>query len=156
MIISPDHHLMTPKGEYYWTPERVKAAWTTSMRQLEETLQQRGDVTSVVLMVGIPGAGKSTWLMKNKKPGVVYFDATFTNQKARSPIIRIAQKYGVPVDVVVMDTSLKEALRRNSTRTPDRRIPEDVLMRMHQALTSGGMPTTAEGIRTIRTIRSLA
>jgi predicted kinase len=43
-----------------------------------------------------------------------------------------ARDFRVPVEIVVIDTSLDEALRRNAAR--DRVVPEDVIRRMHAQL----------------------
>jgi predicted kinase len=75
----------------------------------------------------------------------LYFDATFKDARARRPIVDVARRHGVPVDAVVMATPLDEAIRRNDTRTPDRRVPDDVMARMYADLTGGGMPTRDEG-----------
>jgi len=152
-IISPDHHLTDPEtGRYHWTVDRVRAAWVRSMAELEGALAA-GGVSRVVLTVGIPASGKSTWLSRNAEPGVVYFDATFKDARARHPIIDATRRHGVPAEAVVMATPLREALRRNNTRTPDRRVPEEVLVRQFRDLTGGGMPTRAEGLTRITLIR---
>lgn len=144
-VISPDHHLTDPEtGLYRWTVERVRDAWVRSTAELDGALAA-GGVSKVVLMVGIPASGKTTWLKRNAERGVVYFDATFKDARARRPIIGITRRYGVPVEAVVMATPLEEAVRRNETRTPDRRVPVDVIRRMYSDLTGGGMPTRDEG-----------
>ncbi len=152
-IISPDHHLTDPDtGLYRWTPERVRAAWVRSTADLDAALAD-GGVSRVVLMVGIPASGKTTWLSRNAEPGIVYFDATFKDARARRPIVDVARRHGVPVDAVVMATPLDEAIRRNDTRTPDRRVPDDVMARMYADLTGGGMPTRDEGFDRITVVR---
>lgn len=152
-VISPDHHLTDPTtGLYEWSVERVRAAWVRSTSELDEALLA-GGVSKVVLMVGIPASGKTTWLSRNAEPGVVYFDATFKDARARRPIVAVARRYGVPVEAVVMATPLDEAIRRNETRTPDRRVPEEVLRRMYRDLTGGGMPTVGEGFRRVVLVR---
>ena len=144
-IISPDHHLTDPEtGKYEWTVERVRAAWTRSTAELDEALAD-GSVSKVVLMVGIPASGKTTWLRSNAEPGVVYFDATFKDARARRPILDVARKYGVPTEAVVMATPVDEAIRRNDTRSPDRKVKEDILHRQYKVLTGGGMPSRSEG-----------
>jgi predicted kinase len=148
-VVSPDHHLIDPTtGLYRWTPARARAAWGQATAELHEALAA-GGVSHVVLMVGIPAAGKTSWLHQNAKPGGVYFDATFKDAYARRPIIAVVLQYGVPVEAVVLLTPLDEALRRNATRTPDRRVPDEVLQRMHADLTGGGMPTKEEGLSKI-------
>lgn len=152
-VISPDQHLTDPTtGLYYWTVERVRAAWVKSTSELNEALAA-GGVSKVVLMVGIPASGKTTWLRKNAEPGVVYFDATFKDARARRPILDVVRRYGLPVEAVVMATPLDEALRRNNTRTPDRKVPEDILHSQYRDLTQGGMPSRSEGFSRITVVQ---
>lgn len=152
-IISPDHHLIDPEtGLYRWTVDRVRDAWVVSKAELEAALAA-GGVSKVVLMVGIPASGKTTWLTRNAEPGVVYFDATFKNARSRRPILDVVRRYGVPVEAVVVATPLDEALRRNSTRPPDRRVPEEFIRSQYQTLTGGGMPTRNEGFRRVTVVR---
>ena len=152
-IISPDQHLTDPTtGLYHWTVERVREAWVRSTAELDAALAA-GGVSKVVLMVGIPASGKTTWLRKNSEPGVVYFDATFKDARARRPILDVVRRYGLPVEAVVMATPLDEAIRRNNTRTPDRKVPEDTLHRQYRDLTQGGMPSRNEGFSRITVVR---
>lgn len=152
-IISPDQHLTDPEtGLYRWTVERVRDAWVRSTAELDGALAA-GGVSKVVLMVGIPASGKTTWLKRNAEPGVVYFDATFKDARARRPILDVVRRYGVPVEAVVMATPLDEAVRRNETRTPDRKVPVDVIRRMYSDLTGGGMPTRDEGFIRVTVVR---
>lgn len=152
-IISPDQHLIDPDtGLYHWTVDRVKSAWVKSTAELDAALAA-GGVSKVVLMVGIPASGKTTWLAQNAESGVVYFDATFKNARARRPILDVVRRYSVPAEAVVMATPLDEALRRNGTRPPDRRVPEEFVRSQYQALTGGGMPTRREGFRRVTVVR---
>lgn len=153
VVISPDQHLIDPDtGLYQWTVDRVQSAWEMSRAELDDALAT-GGVSKVVLMVGIPASGKTTWLEQNAESGVVYFDATFKNARARRPILDIVGRYGVPVEAVVMATPLNEALRRNRTRPPDRRVPEEFIRSQYETLTEGGMPTRREGFRRVTLVR---
>lgn len=150
IVVSPDSHLIDEvTGRYRWTLDRVQTAWATSMAELETQLAS-GKISKVVLMVGIPASGKTTWVANNGEPGVLYFDATFKDERARAPVINMARRYGVPVEATVMATPIQEAIRRNNTRTEDRKIPEDVILRQYRDLTGGGLPTRSEGIRYIK------
>jgi predicted kinase len=155
VIISPDHYLIDQEtGEYVWSPDRVKAAWNSAKSKLAMVLRSPR-VKKLVLMVGVPASGKSTWLRANKEPGAVYFDATFTNQRARSPIVQMAKAAGKEVDAVVMVTPINVCLDRNACRTPDRMVPHEVVQRMTAQL-AGDPPRKSEGFDRIRMVRTVS
>ena len=89
MIISPDHLLLI-NNKYLWTPSNASAAWATCMKNLQRAVKC-GNYTDLVLMCGLPGSGKSTWLKSNNESSVIYFDATLLKPKDRRPLIKIAQ-----------------------------------------------------------------
>jgi len=154
VIISPDHYLIDQEtGEYVWSPERVKAAWNSAKKKLARVMVDPR-VRKLVLMVGVPASGKSTWLKANKEPGAVYFDATFTQAWARAPIIEAAKAVGKEVEAVVMATPISVCLDRNACRTPDRQVPHDVVQKMAKGL-AGDPPTKAEGFDRIRVVRTI-
>jgi predicted kinase len=154
MIISPDHYLIDEEtGEYVWSPERVKAAWKSAKSKLAQVLRSP-KVKKLVLMVGVPASGKSTWLKSNKEPGAVYFDATFTTNWARQPVIDVAKAAGKGVEAVVMATPINVCLDRNACRTPDRMVPHEVVERMSKQL-AGDPPKKSEGFDRIRVIRTV-
>lgn len=142
-VISPDAYLINEEGEYEWSPPRAKAAWDSAYDALKEALAD-DSTEELVLMCGIPGAGKSTWLQNHRQEGVVYFDATFTNRRARKGVIRFAQEFGVPYSILVLNTPLSICSERNDTRTPDRRVPDAVMDRMQGSLLRD-LPTKWEG-----------
>jgi predicted kinase len=149
VIISPDHYLYTEDGQYVWSQERAASAWRKSMAKLDAVLTDRR-VRKLVLLVGIPASGKSTWVSKNKEAGAVYFDATFTTRMSRAPLLRAAWRARVPVEAVLMETPILVALERNEARTVDRRVPDEVILTMAQKLTMEP-PSVREGfVRVIR------
>ena len=75
MIVNPDSFLFDESGTYVWSVERVKAAWAEAKKAWAFYLELQPK--HAVLLVGMPGSGKSTWLAANQRPNVVYFDATF-------------------------------------------------------------------------------
>ena len=143
MIVSPDSYLITESGEYVWTPERVKAAWNQSYAALKR-LSDDPRYEKVVLMVGIPASGKSTWLKRNHDPSAIYFDAPFTTQRARLPVIQIAKEAGMVVEAAVMTTPIAVCKDRNSCRSVDRKVPDEVVERMAAQLL-GDPPKVTEG-----------
>ena len=153
MIISPDHYLIDEEtGEYVWSPERVKAAWASAKQKLDRVVASP-KVTKLVLMVGVPASGKSTWLKAHKEPGAVYFDATFTQAWARAPIIEYAKKAGKKVEAVVMMTPIAVCLERNACRPSGRQVPHEVVQKMTQGL-AGDPPKKSEGFDRIRVVRT--
>jgi predicted kinase len=65
---------------------------------------------------------------------VVIIDNTNINARDRKVYEDIANKHGYEVEVVRFNTDLDTCLARNATRSADRRVPEDVIRRMHVAL----------------------
>lgn len=151
MIVSPDNYLYSEDGRYVWSPERVKAAWRQAMSHLDRYLANPR-LNRVVLLVGIPASGKSTWLKANHDPNSLYFDATFTGVMARAPIIEAAKRAGKAVDAVVMNTPIGVCMDRNLCRPPDRIVPNDVIINMAVRLTEQP-PTKAEGFDDIRYVK---
>lgn len=151
MLVSPDAHLMTPEGLYHWTQERVLRAWELSRREYSEALAS-GSYKKVVLMMGAPGSGKSTWYSKNKQQGVLYFDAVFKNPKSREAFVRQARRLNLPVEVVWLDTPLEECLRRNSLRTPDRKVEEGIVKGMWETIQKFPPDPRREGFTLIRVV----
>jgi predicted kinase len=152
MIVSPDAYLYDESGRYVWSPDRVKAAWRKAMGSLDRYLQ--GDrFSKVVLMVGIPASGKSTWLQANHDADGLYFDATFTGVRQRQPVIEAAKRAGKRVEAVIMDTPIGVCFDRNKCRPPDRQVPDDIVINMAVRLTEQP-PTKAEGFDDVRTVKS--
>jgi predicted kinase len=61
-------------------------------------------------------------------------DNTNIKQKDAQVYFDLARRYDYTVQVVRVDPGLGECLRRNAQRTPDRKIPEEVIVRMHGAM----------------------
>src|SRR2546423_15549141 len=81
MIIESDQQLYE-NGRYYWTPQRVVAAWSRCLQQLTPALAS-GKYRLLMMLIGIPGSGKSTYASANDRPDVVIFDGTFVDAKRR-------------------------------------------------------------------------
>lgn len=68
-------------------------------------------------------------LMADGMPNVIV-DNTNTLRSQAQPYFDFADKYGYTLVVVRVDPGLDEALRRNSLRSEDRKIPEGVIHSM--------------------------
>ena len=130
-IVSPDAHLVNEAGKYEWSVPRVQRAWDMARAELRMVLYY---ADKLVLMVGVPGAGKSTWLGTHGEQGAVYFDATLCGDRARAEFVTLARSMGKPVEVVWLDTPLAVCLARNAARTPDRQVPEGEVRKMADKL----------------------
>ena len=147
-VVSPDDYRIGEDGIYRSDRDKESGIWHTAHATFKALLEQEG-VTKAVAMVGIPGAGKSTWLVENKEEGVVYFDATMARPKYRLRLVKIARKIGKPIEALIMRTTLDVCITRNAGRSPDRVVPEHVLRNMHANL-ADEPPSRAEGFDGIR------
>ena len=64
----------------------------------------------------------------------VVLDATHTTSKAVNTYKELLNKYKYTVYYYEPDTSLEECLARNTTRTDYKRVPEQVIHRMHKMI----------------------
>jgi len=152
-IISPDEYLLTSTGEYAWSEERVQAAWWQSKSVLDQ-LVRTGRYNRVVMLVGLPASGKTSWLRANHEPDTIYFDATLTKARERATVIQRAKDNNLEVWAVVMDTPIAICIDRNLCRTTDRIVPVGAFERM-QAQLAATPVTEAEGIDRIIHVRGV-
>lgn len=147
--IDPDNFLATPSGRL-WTPERNKVAWEQAYASLIRVLSPvPTDVSSphgrdLYMVCGLQGAGKSTWI-RDSAPRLapcVFFDAALPRAIHRLPIITIAHSAGAVVHAVWIHASLEVALRRNSLRRADERVPETSIRSLAAQFEP---PTVSEG-----------
>lgn len=145
IVINPDHFLQTESGRV-WTPERSRIAWQQSYDALRTVISAASDDLrnwTVVIVCGLQGAGKSTWILKQPvRPGAVYFDAALPAARHRAPIIEIAQRANAQVEIVWIKVPLPVALARNSQRKDDEQVPETSIQSVADLFEE---PTTAEG-----------
>lgn len=121
-VVRPDDLL--PKGEGRWTTETVPEAFAEAARQLRAHLADPA-VRTVIVLVGIPGAGKTTWCAAQPPDdSTVVYDVVNADPKRRAALARRISAAGkVPVAVHLV-TPLSLALVRNAERPPWRRVPE--------------------------------
>ncbi|KFG95079.1 kinase [Burkholderia paludis] len=125
-IINPDTFLETPAGRV-WTPERSKAAWSSSFTALEAALAGHGEAPARLLVVcGVQGAGKSYWIDRHAHAHApcICFDAALPGARHRKPIMDIARRYGAQVHAIWIDAPLHVAKARNARRPEDQRVPD--------------------------------
>lgn len=67
------------------------------------------------------------WLVKGFN---VVFDATNTNKKYRKKFINIGEKNHAKIIGVVFNTPIRICLMRNSMRDNERKVPDDVILKM--------------------------
>jgi predicted kinase len=143
MIIEPDqsHYV---DGRYDWSPARHEAAWAGAFEEFDAALATRR-FRRVLLLVGLPGAGKSTYAADQDAPDLLLFDGTFVNPARRATAIAIARAGSIPLGAVWLDTPWPTCLARNEQRPPDRRVPLAAMVSMHRNLLANP-PTVAEGL----------
>ena len=147
-VIDPDTFL-TVDGRHVWTPARNVEAWRLAHDALRRTLAD-GTVAQVVIVCGLQGAGKSSWIARQAPDaGTVFVDAALPGARHRAPLIAIARDFAVPVEAVWIRTPLPVALKRNRRRAPDRRVPEANIRSVDGLFEP---PTPAEGFAAIRIV----
>jgi len=132
--INPDHYLETPTGRVY-TAERNAAAWVQAHAELERTLATTMPGTTLYLVIGLQGAGKTAWIERQAATldeRACFFDAALPGARHRQPLLDIARRHGVPVVAVWLDTPLSVALARNRRRRADHQVPEASIRAVHE------------------------
>jgi predicted kinase len=136
-------------GKYSWSPSNVKKAWRTAERLFREALfESNPKPERVVLLMGIPAAGKTTWISHNEMPNRVYFDATLDSPGKRRPWIRLAEQAGVKCELVYVQTPLEVCLERNIRRSKERRVPDETMRRMAKNM-ADSPPSVREGFTAV-------
>jgi predicted kinase len=143
VILSPDHFLYDADGRYAWSPERVTSAWRLTVSKTREALADPR-VRKLVLLVGLPGAGKTTWLAGHHDRDVLYVDATFVRRGDRTSFVSLAREAGKPCGAVLFTTPFDLCASRNSLRPPDRSVPPEKMEEMQARLTETP-PNFSEG-----------
>lgn len=104
--INPDHYLETDAGRVF-TAERNAEAWELAYQKLDSSLSSLPAGKTLHLVVGVQGAGKSTWINQNKAAlgrDAVFFDAALPRAKHRERAVSIAKACGAAV-ICVWGTS---------------------------------------------------
>ena len=126
-VFNPDDYLETLGGRVF-SQSRNADAWRLVMLALEAALSRAGPKATLTLVVGIQGAGKSSWIEMHRTAGennhCLYFDAALPRRKHREPVLELAAHHGVLVTAVWLRTSLAQALTRNALRRSDHQVPQ--------------------------------
>ena len=142
ITINPDDFLETSDGRV-WTPERNAAAWCQSYEALEQAIRSASDPARVILVCGIQGAGKTSWIAAQPvSPATIYFDAALPGVRHRAKIVAIAKRLGAKIDAVWIDTPLTMAIARNARRSPDKIVPVSAIISVARQFEA---PSRAEG-----------
>lgn len=149
-VIDPDSFLETGSGRH-WTPERNAEAWRLAYAALDRALAG-GGIARVVIVCGLQGAGKSTWIARqHDDAGRVYVDAALPGARHRAPLIAIARNHGVPVEAVWIRVPLDLALERNRQRRADRIVPEASIRSVARLFEP---PAIGEGFSDVRIVEA--
>ena len=84
----------------------------------------------------------------------VVLDATHTTSKAVNAYKELLNKYKYTVYYYEPDTTLEECLARNATRTDYKRVPEQVIHRMHKVIKTTPLPKFCRKIDSIDEINN--
>lgn len=84
----------------------------------------------------------------------VVLDATHTTSKAVNAYKELLNKYKYTVYYYEPDTSLEECLARNAERTDYKRVPEQVIHRMHKVIKTTPLPKFCKKINSIDEINN--
>ena len=145
--INPDHFLQTDAGRVT-TRELNDRAWKQSYEALDSALRTATPATTLYVLVGPQGAGKSTWardLVRGDARAIV-FDAILVKKSEREPIIRAAKAHRISRIAVWFRTPLDMCLARNAARPQDEVVPERGIRNVHAAVEP---PTTDEGFDSV-------
>jgi predicted kinase len=149
---NPDDHLETDAGRVF-TAELNAAAFDRAHAELEDALRKAPPGARLFVVVGVQGAGKTTWVQRNAEqlgPNSFFFEAALPRAVHRARAVAIAKDCGVPAVAVWVQASLEVALARNELRRVDHRAPEVAIRSVNSIMEP---PSTAEGFADIKEVR---
>ena len=124
------------------------------------------------MLLRSPSLGESGWYISQEDNGpawellldclekrmsngdFIVLDATHTTSKAVNAYKELLNKYKYTVYYYEPDTSLEECLARNATRTDYKRVPEQVIQRMHKMIKTTTLPKFCRKINSIDEINN--
>lgn len=141
MILRPDDLLVAGPGR--WERSAIAEAWAQCFRWLRAALASPQILRAGVL-VGIPGAGKTTWSGVNDRVDTCLHDAVWADPRRRAQLAARVHAAGKTAIAIWVRTPIDVCLLRNAARPEWRRVPEDA-MRSAAALLDRFPPSRAEG-----------
>lgn len=145
---NPDGYLETPSGRVF-TPERSADAFEQAYSDLERALQNASPTSRLFVVVGIQGAGKTTWIRENAVSlgdAAYFFDAALPRTIHRARAVAIAKAAHIPASAIWVQASLDSALARNQQRRHDHRVPELAIRNVHSIMEA---PSVTEGFEQV-------
>ena len=124
------------------------------------------------MLLRSPSLGESGWYISQEDNGpawellldclekrmsngdFIVLDATHTTSKAVNAYKELLNKYKYTVYYYEPDTSLEECLARNATRTDYKRVPEQVIRRMHKMIKTTTLPKFCRKVNSIDEINN--
>lgn len=125
-IFNPDDYLRTPAGRIF-TEESNAKAWEQLYADLEQCFRDAGPQAHFFLVMGVQGAGKSTWIRHHgaaRGVAAVFLDAALPARRHRVRAMALVQRFGVRATAVWINVPLEQALRQNAQRPSDEVVRE--------------------------------
>ena len=148
---NPDDYLETETGRVF-TPGRSAAAFERAYSDLELALGAAPASARLFVVVGVQGAGKTSWIRQNAESlgdAAFFFDAALPRAIHRARAVAIAGSAGVPAVAVWVRAPLALALARNQSRRSDHRVPEVAIRSVHSIMEA---PSPSEGFEEVREV----
>jgi len=143
-VFNPDDYLRTPVGRIY-TEERNATAWERLYADLEGHFSVAGPEAHFFLVMGVQGAGKTTWIRHHgaeRGLSAVFLDAALPARRHRVRVMTLVKRFGIRATAVWVSVPLDEALRQNAQRSPDEVVREPAVRGTFSVLEA---PTLDEG-----------
>lgn len=142
--IDPDQFLDLSAGQPI-SPEAGRAAWAQAYERLEQRLAELGAGATLYVVMGLQGAGKSTWVaqqLAQSSPRAIYFCGPLPSRRHRERALAMARCADCRCVAVWLNTPLAVALARNAGRSGTARIAEATIQHVHDSLQA---PSLDEG-----------
>lgn len=143
MILCPDNLL--PQGPDRWNSILVGEAFAACHRQIRDEVLLDSCIHTVGIVMGAPGAGKSTVADSIDSLETVLFDAVWNSASRRVGMAKRIREAGKRALCVWVRTPLATCRTRNNARPSWRRVPESALLRSWQEIEQCPPDAFAEG-----------